>query len=90
MIQGRERGEKNSYRPLVPSGIKNLLCLASYYRWFVDGFAFIASSLTTFTQNNVTFEWSEACKKSFQMLKDKRTSALVLTLPEGTMEFLVY
>ena len=36
------------------------------------------------------FEWSEACEKSFQLLKDRLTSALVLTLPEGTKGFVVY
>ncbi|WMV54686.1 hypothetical protein MTR67_048071 [Solanum verrucosum] len=33
------------------------------------------------------FEWSEACEKSFQELKDRLASALVLTLPEGTDGF---
>ncbi|WMV55083.1 hypothetical protein MTR67_048468, partial [Solanum verrucosum] len=35
-------------------------------------------------------EWSEACEKSFQELKDRLTSATVLTLPEGTDGFVVY
>ncbi|WMV41376.1 hypothetical protein MTR67_034761 [Solanum verrucosum] len=33
---------------------------------------------------------AEACQKSFQELKDKLTSAPVLTLPEGTDGFVVY
>ncbi|WMV58066.1 hypothetical protein MTR67_051451 [Solanum verrucosum] len=36
------------------------------------------------------FLWSEACGKSFQELKDRLTSTPVLTLPEGTYEFVVY
>ncbi|WMV54950.1 hypothetical protein MTR67_048335, partial [Solanum verrucosum] len=32
----------------------------------------------------------EACEKSFQELKDRLTSAPVLTLPEGTNGFVVY
>ncbi|TMW85548.1 hypothetical protein EJD97_022970 [Solanum chilense] len=35
-------------------------------------------------------EWSDACERSFQILKDRLTSALVLTLPEGTKGFGVY
>ncbi|WMV42292.1 hypothetical protein MTR67_035677 [Solanum verrucosum] len=35
------------------------------------------------TQKKVTFIWSEACEKSFQELKDRLTSAPVLTLSKG-------
>ena len=56
----------------------------------MEGFASISSPLTTLTQNNVKFEWSESCEKCFQDLKDKLTSALVLTLPEGNQVFVVY
>ena len=56
----------------------------------MDGFASIASPLTTLTQKSVKFEWSEACERSFQILKDRLTSAPVLTLQEGTKGFVVY
>ena len=56
----------------------------------MDGFTSIASHLITLTQKSKKFEWSEACEKSFQLLKDKLTSAPVLTLPEGTKGFVVY
>ena len=70
--------------------IRSFLGLAGSNRRFIDGFATIASPLTTFTQKFVKFEWSEECVRSFQMLKDRFTSAPVLTLPEGTMGFVVY
>ena len=56
----------------------------------MDGFASIASPLSTLTQKSKKFEWSEECEKSFQLLKDKLTSAPLLTLPEGTKDFVVY
>ena len=56
----------------------------------MDGFASIASPLTTLTQKCKKFVWSESCERSFQMLKDRLTSALELTLPEGTKGFVVY
>ena len=46
--------------------------------------------LTTLTQKNVKFEWSEACEKSLQTLNDRFTTAPVLTLPECTKGFVVY
>ncbi|WMV26382.1 hypothetical protein MTR67_019767, partial [Solanum verrucosum] len=66
------------------------LGLANYYRRFVEGFSSISSPLTTLTKQKSKFEWSEACEKSFQELKDRLTSGLVLTLPEGTNGFVVY
>lgn len=49
----------------------------------------MASPFMTLTQKKSKFLWSEACKKSFQELKDKLTYAQVLTLPECTDEFVV-
>ncbi|WMV28751.1 hypothetical protein MTR67_022136 [Solanum verrucosum] len=50
---------------------------------FVEGFSTIASPLTKLTQKTVKFQWSEACEKSFQELKKRLITALVLTLPEA-------
>ncbi|WMV50989.1 hypothetical protein MTR67_044374 [Solanum verrucosum] len=77
-------------RPLSPSDIRSFFGLVGYYRRCVEGFYSIASPLMTLTQKNVKFIWSEACEKSFQELKDRLTSASVLTLPEGTNGFVVY
>ena len=46
--------------------------------------------MITLTQKKVKYEWSEACERSFQELKNKLTSALLLTLSEGTKVFIVY
>ena len=81
---------KNCPKPLTPTYSKSFFCLEGYYQKLVGGFASIASTLTSLTQKCKKFEWSEACERSFQMLKDKLTSALVLTLPEGTNGFVVY
>ena len=56
----------------------------------MDGFASIVSPLTTLTQKSKKFDWSEACEKSFQLLKDRLIFVLVLTLPEGTKGFVLY
>ncbi|WMV28793.1 hypothetical protein MTR67_022178 [Solanum verrucosum] len=57
---------------------------------FVEGFSFIASPLTKLTQKTVKFQWSEACEKSFQEMKNRLITAPVLTLPEATQGFVVY
>ena len=56
----------------------------------MDKFASIISPWTTLTQKSVKFEWSKACERSIQILKDRVTSAPILTLLEGTNGFAVY
>ncbi|KAH0776590.1 hypothetical protein KY290_008001 [Solanum tuberosum] len=70
-----------------PTYIRSFLGLASYYRRFVEVFSSISSPLTKLTQKTTKFQWSEACEKSFQELKTRLTTTLVLTLPEGTQVF---
>ena len=81
---------KNCPKPLTLTVIRSFLGLASYYRRFMDGFASIASPLTTLTQKSKKFEWSEACEKIVQILKDRLTFAIVLTLTMVTMDFVMY
>ena len=56
----------------------------------MDGFVSIAFPLTTLTQKSKKFEWLEACEKIFQLLKERLTSAPMLTLSEGTKGIVVY
>ena len=56
----------------------------------MEGFSSIASPLTKLTQKMVKFQWSDDCEKSFAELKAKLTTALVLTLPEGSDGYVIY
>ena len=71
-------------RPRFLTDIRSFLGLADYYWRFVEGFSSISFPLTKLTLKIVKFQWSEACKKSFQELTKRLTTALILTLPEGT------
>ena len=81
---------KNWTIPLSPTNIRSFLCLARYYRRFVDGLSSIAFPLTNLNQKKVIFEGTKACEKGFQKLKDNLTSTLVLTLPKDIEGFVVY
>ncbi|XP_075111389.1 uncharacterized protein LOC142181772 [Nicotiana tabacum] len=81
---------KNWPRPTTPSEVRSFLGLAGYYRRFVEGFSSISSPLTKLTQKATKFQWSDTCERSFQELKNRLTSAPVLTLPEGTEDYVVY
>ena len=46
--------------------------------------------MTLLTQKNAKFVWFNTCENSFQLLKEKLTIALVLTLPNGEDKFTIY
>ncbi|GKA91206.1 putative reverse transcriptase domain-containing protein [Tanacetum coccineum] len=74
----------------TPTEIHQFLCLAGYYRRFIEGFSKIAKPMTKLTQKNVKFDWSEKAEAAFQLLKQKLCSAPILALPEGSENFVVY
>ncbi|GKD21556.1 putative reverse transcriptase domain-containing protein [Tanacetum coccineum] len=65
-------------------------CLAGYYRRFIEGFSKIAKSMTKLTQKGVKFDWGDKAKAVFQLIKQKLCSALILALPKGSKDFIVY
>ncbi|XP_070008231.1 uncharacterized protein [Nicotiana sylvestris] len=77
-------------RPTTPTEVPSFLGLTGYYRRFVEGFSSLSAPLTKLTQKGAKFQWTDACERSFQALKDRLTSALVLTLPEGTDGYVIY
>nr|GEW77837.1 retrotransposable element Tf2 [Tanacetum cinerariifolium] len=50
----------------------------------------IAKPMMKLTQKNVKYDWSEKAEAAFQLLKKKLCSALILALPEGSENFMVY
>ncbi|WMV41643.1 hypothetical protein MTR67_035028 [Solanum verrucosum] len=86
----KSKAVKNWPKPLSALEIRSFLGLYSYYRRFVDGFSSIASNLTILTQKKVKFLLSGLCEKSFYELKDRLSSAPILTLLEGSDGFVVY
>ena len=77
-------------RPTNVTEVRSFLGLAGYYRRFVEGFSKIAIPLTQLTRKNNRFEWSDACEKSFQELKQRLISAPVLAIPSGSGGFVIY
>ena len=81
---------KNCPETVNPTDIQSFQGLAGYCKRFVHVLLSIASPLAALTKKKSKFEWSEPCEESFQLLKDRITFALVLTLLEGTDGFVVY
>ncbi|GJV21929.1 reverse transcriptase domain-containing protein [Tanacetum coccineum] len=57
---------------------------------FIKDFSKIAKSLTELTQKNKKYIWGEDQELAFQLLKQKLCKALILALPEGNDDFVVY
>ncbi|GKA71416.1 putative reverse transcriptase domain-containing protein [Tanacetum coccineum] len=76
--------------PTTPTKVRQFMGLAGYYQRFIEGFSLIAKLLTKLTQKNKKYEWGEDEEEAFQMLKHKLYSALILALPEGSKDFVVY
>ncbi|GJV62760.1 putative reverse transcriptase domain-containing protein [Tanacetum coccineum] len=81
---------KNWASPTTPTEIRQFLALAGYYRRFIKDFSKIAKSLTKLTQKNKKYIWGEDQETAFQLLKQKLCEALILALPEGNDDFVVY
>ena len=67
--------------PCTVKQIRSFLGLASYCCRFVENFSNIAKPLIDLLHKDKKLEWTPKCQESFQMLKDKLTSAPVLVLP---------
>nr|GEU29986.1 putative reverse transcriptase domain-containing protein [Tanacetum cinerariifolium] len=81
---------KDWVSPTTPMEIHQFLGLARYYQRFIKGFLKITKSIAKITQKGVKFEWSDKQEATFQLIKQKWCSALILALPEGSEDFIVY
>ncbi|GKE31524.1 putative reverse transcriptase domain-containing protein [Tanacetum coccineum] len=70
--------------------VRQCLGLAGYYRRFIKEFSLISKPLTKLTQKNKPFVWGDKEEEAFQTLKLKLCSAPILSLPEGSEDFVVY
>jgi hypothetical protein len=77
-------------RPTNVHEIRSFLGLIGYYRRFVEGFSKLSGPLTTLTKKNARFEWIDECERSFQELKQRLVTALILTIPSGSGGFVIY
>ena len=77
-------------RPITVTEVRSFLGLARYYRRFFKDFAKIVAPLTQLTRKGKKFEWSRACERSFQELKERLASAPVLTVLDGTGNLVTY
>jgi hypothetical protein len=76
--------------PMSVRDIRSFLGLAGYYRMFIEGFSKISKPMTELLKKDKKFESTSACEASFQELKKRLTTALILVMPEMEMPFSIY
>nr|GEU29264.1 hypothetical protein [Tanacetum cinerariifolium] len=76
--------------PKTPMEICQFLGLVGYYQRFIKGFSKIAKSMTKLTQKGIKFDWGEKEENAFQLIKQKLCSMIILALPDGSEDFVVY
>ena len=70
--------------------IKQFLGLTGYYRKFVPRFADISRPLTTLTKKDTKFEWTSACQKSCELLKEALCGEPVLKYADTSKPYILY
>ena len=70
--------------------IKQFLGLTGYYRKFVPRFADISRPLTTLMKKDAKFEWTSACQKSFELLKEALCGEPMLKYADTSKPYTLY
>ena len=68
-------------RPKTAKQIRQFVALGSYYHRFVKDFATMVRPMVELTKKGRKFIWSEACDRSFQMVKKALISSDVMGYP---------
>uniref|UniRef100_A0AAQ4QLT0 Gypsy retrotransposon integrase-like protein 1 n=1 Tax=Gasterosteus aculeatus aculeatus TaxID=481459 RepID=A0AAQ4QLT0_GASAC len=75
--------------PTSRKHLQRFLGFANFYRRFIRNFSTIASPLHKLTSSNIKFQWSLPAERAFQELKERFTTAPILTLPDPNLQFVV-
>jgi hypothetical protein len=74
------------YAPTSVGDIQSFLGLAD----IIEGFSKISKLMTELLEKDKKFKWTSACKASFQELKKRLTTALILVMPDMEKSFSIY
>jgi hypothetical protein len=76
--------------PMSVGNIRSFLGLAGYYRRIIEGFSKISKPMTELLEKDKKFEWTSAYKASFQELKKRLMTALILVMFDMEKSFSIY
>jgi hypothetical protein len=76
--------------PMSVSDIQSFLGLVGYYRRFIKGFSKISKPMIKLLEKDKKFEWTPACKVSFQELKKRLMTTPILVMHDMEKSFSIY
>ena len=76
--------------PTNAKGIAKLLGHVGWYRELISDFAKVAVLTTKLFEKDIRFVWTDTCQKTFEELRSKLSTYLVLRLPDWEKPFHVY
>jgi hypothetical protein len=76
--------------PTSVDDIQSFLGLAGYYQRSIEGFSEISKPMTKLLKKDKMFEWTPVSEASFQELKKRLTTALILVMPDIEKSFSIY
>nr|GEW87854.1 reverse transcriptase domain-containing protein [Tanacetum cinerariifolium] len=77
---------KLSY-PTNIKGVRNFLGHAGFYQRFIKDFSLISKQMTKLLMKDTKFDFSNNCKKVFNILKEKLTTAPIIISPDWNVSF---
>ncbi|GJQ99146.1 putative nucleotidyltransferase, ribonuclease H [Tanacetum coccineum] len=73
--------------PTNVKGVRSFLGHAGFYRRFIKDFSMISKPMTQLLMKDAKFDFSDSCKKAFNDLKEKLTSAPIIIFPNWNIPF---
>ncbi|GJT51399.1 reverse transcriptase domain-containing protein [Tanacetum coccineum] len=68
-------------------GVRSFLGHAGFYRRFIKDFSIISKPMTKLLMKDAKFDFSDDCKKAFNILKEKLTTAPIIIFPDWNVPF---
>ncbi len=76
--------------PANAGDVRSFLGLSNYYRRFIGNYAEITAPLTSLLRTKVSWSWTKECENAFNILKERLTSAPLLSYPDPSKPFYVF
>nr|GEX94184.1 DNA-directed DNA polymerase [Tanacetum cinerariifolium] len=73
--------------PTNVKGVRSFLGHVGFYRRFIKEFSMISKPMTQLLMKDVKFDFSDDCKKAFNILKEKLTAAPIIISRDWNMPF---
>ncbi len=79
----------NLSAPNNKGGIRSILGLGNYYKWFIKSYCVITTPLQELLKKSVHFRWDDKQEDAFIKLKEALCKAPMLTYPDPDLPYII-